>query len=317
VFGGWGKPFSPAIPVLAYGILLAASQEYYFVQLAPAIKDSPYFLGFILTLLEILYVVFAGFPSDNSAAFLYREIGAAIITTAAGLFMRQFLLAGDQSEEPQDRVFRALADEVKKDTVEFHDTQKLFVKLIKEFVQAREEMFSEEEKAFAEYLRSLREAASKLGNLPKRVEGTMAALEAGGARVAEISSALEDNLREAAEAYRRDAAEVGGAFMAAKGELNQQADSLANIAADAARSMSHFAGAVEKAASSAARGGRFRRNGRLAIDRNRRGAEEYRRLGGGPRSYRLRFAGRRSDCRRPDRNPARSRSGAGRRTVPS
>jgi hypothetical protein len=253
IFGGWGKPFSPAVPVLVYGMALAASQEYYFVQLGPTIKDSPYFLGFILTLLEILYIVFVGFPGDNAGPFLYREIGAAIITTATGLFMRQVLLAGDQSEDSQDRVFRTLADEVKKDTVEFHNTQKLFVSLIKEFVQTREEMFSEEEKASAEYLRTLKEAAAKLGNLPRRVETTMNALENGAARIAEVSATLESGLRDTADSYRRDAASIADAFAAARGQLNQQADALANIAGEAARRMSEFGGAVEKAASSAAR----------------------------------------------------------------
>lgn len=253
IFGGWGKPFAPAIPVLLYGATLAASQDYYFVQLGPAIKDSPYFLGFILTLLEILYVVFVGFPSGDAAPFIYREIGAAIVTTAAGLFMRQLLLAGDRSEDAQDRIFRTLADEIKKDTIEFHDTQKLFVGLIKEFVQARERMFSEEEKAFAEYLGALRESAAKLGNLPKRVESTMSALQGSGARIAEISATLEDGLRGAAQSYQRDEAALAAAFAAARDDLTQRAASLAKITGETSRGLGEFAGSLEKASSSASR----------------------------------------------------------------
>jgi hypothetical protein len=166
VFGGWGKPFLPTLPVVGYGLVLIVSQEVYYVQLAASIRDSPYFLGFILTLIEILNVLFIGFPQENIGGFLFREIGAAILTTAAGLMMRQILLANDAAEEAQDRMFRTLAEEVRKDTVEFHQTQKLFVNLIREFVQTRERMFSEEEKASAEYLKVLREAATKLGGLP-------------------------------------------------------------------------------------------------------------------------------------------------------
>src|SRR5205807_1762760 len=138
VFGGWGKPFVPALPVIAYGLALIISQEVYFVQLGANVRDSPYFLGFLLTLLEILALLLVGLPEDNLSPFLYREIGAAILTTAAGLMARQRLLANDTAEEAQDRIFRRIADEVKKDTVEFHETQKLFVNLIREFAHARE-----------------------------------------------------------------------------------------------------------------------------------------------------------------------------------
>ena len=174
IFGGWWKPFSPAVPVFAYGAILLAVQDRYFVQFGPQPQDSPYFLGFILTLFEILNVVLIGFPQQNTDSFLFREIGAAILTTAVGLIMRQILLANDQAEEAQDRYSEPSRKKLRKDTVEFHDTQRLFVKLVREFVQVREEMFSSEEKAFAEYLKVLKDGALKLGALPKRVESVLA-----------------------------------------------------------------------------------------------------------------------------------------------
>jgi hypothetical protein len=235
IFGGWWKPFSPAVPVLAYGAILVAAQERYFVQLGPNLKDSPYFLGFILTLFEILNVVMIGFPQQNSDAFMFREIGAAILTTAVGLFMRQILLASDQAEEAQDRIFRTIAEEVRKDTVEFHDTQKVFVALVKEFVQAREGMFSDEEKAFAEYLKALKDGALRLGALPKRVETVLSALEKSGTRIGEISSGLENGLSVTAERFRRDVDSLTGSFVGSRRQLGDEILSLAQAISDVAK----------------------------------------------------------------------------------
>jgi len=166
--------------------------------------------------------VLIGFPQRGNDVFLFREIGAAILTTATGLFMRQILLASDRAEEAQDRIFRTIAEEVRKDTLEFHDAQKLFVKLIKEFVQAREEMFSDEEKAFAEYLKALKDGAQRVGALPKRVETVMVALENTGSRVAEISSELESGLRTTAERYRHDIDGLTDCLMAGRKQLSNE-----------------------------------------------------------------------------------------------
>lgn len=251
IFGGWWKPFSPAVPVLVYGAILLAVQDRYFVQFGPNLKDSPYFLGFILTLFEILNVVLIGFPQQNTDAFLFREIGASILTTAVGLFMRQILLANDQAEEAQDRIFRTIAEEVRKDTVEFHDTQRLFVKLVKEFVQVREEMFSSEEKAFAEYLRVLKDGALRLGALPKRVESVLAALEKSGSRIAEISSGLENGLSNTAERFRRDVDSLTGSFVASRKQLGDEISSLAQATSDVAKQMEPVRATIGQSASSA------------------------------------------------------------------
>ena len=235
IFGGWGKPFSPVVPVLVYGAILFLVQERYLVQLGPNLKDSPYFLGFILTLAEILNVVMIGFPQQNSDAFLFREIGAAILTTAMGLFGRQVLLASDQAEEAQDRIFRSIAEEVRKDTVEFHETQKVFVALVKEFVEVRETMFSDEERAFAEYLKALKDGALRLGALPKRVETVLAALEKTGTRIGEISAGLETGLSETAERFRNDVDGLTDSFIGSRKQLGDEIVSLAQVIGDVAK----------------------------------------------------------------------------------
>jgi hypothetical protein len=253
IFAGWGKPYSPSLPVFIYGLLLVVSQEYYYVQLGPTVKDSPYFLGFILTLVEIVDILLVGFPQENTNGFLFKEVGAAILTTVAGLFMRQILLASDPSEETQDRIFRTIAEEVRKDTVEFHNTQTMFVKLIREFVQTREQMFSEEEKAFAQYIKAFKDSSVKLANLPKRAESLLGALEDSGSRISQIVSALETGLNEAADSYRRDVDNVRGSFIAAREQFNAEATSLGKTLNTTIATLNDYASKLSQTASSSAR----------------------------------------------------------------
>ncbi len=181
IFAEWGKPLSPSLPVIAYGAVLFYCQKWLFVQLNATTKDSPYFLGFLLTLIALLQVLSLDLSGAVNKEFMVREVGAAILTTICGLFMRQLLLSRDPTEEAQDRVFQGLADEIRKDTLEFHQAQKLFVGLVKEFVQTREEMFAREEKAFSQYIEGLQEGATILGKIqrqyPKRVENLLDSIE--------------------------------------------------------------------------------------------------------------------------------------------
>jgi hypothetical protein len=253
VFGGWGKPFAPVLPVIGYGVALIVAQEVYFVQLGPNTGDSPYFLGFILTLIEILDVLLIGLPQqDRLGNFLYREIGAAILTTVGGLMARQRLISNDTAAEAQDRIFRRIADEVRKDIGEFHQTQKIFVGLIREFTQTREEMFSEEEKAFAEYLKALRDGALKLGALPKRVETTLTALDASGSRIAQITAQLEKTLQESVSTYQAGVQGLVAAFSTGRTLLDSECASLAKTIGNVANGLSGHTTTLGQMSSSAA-----------------------------------------------------------------
>jgi hypothetical protein len=167
IFSRLGAPWSPSVPVVAYGLLLFYAQAWFYVALNGTIKDSPYFLGFTLTLVALLQVLSAikpPVPGEPSIS-LTKEIGAAILTTVTGLFMRQLLLSRDPSEEAKDSVFQSLATEIRERTVDFHQSQKQFVALVQEFVSSRETLFSDEEKAFARYVERLEATGTRLGEL--------------------------------------------------------------------------------------------------------------------------------------------------------
>jgi hypothetical protein len=123
IFIEWGKPVTPSLPVVAYGLVLFYCQTHLYVQFNATTKDSPYFLGFLLTLIALFQILSSDLGESIGREFMVREVGAAVLTTVCGLFMRQLLLSRDPSEEAHDRVLQTLAEEIRRDTVEFHRAQ--------------------------------------------------------------------------------------------------------------------------------------------------------------------------------------------------
>jgi hypothetical protein len=193
----WG----PLVPVLFYGLALAYAQKRFFVQLDGTLKDSPYFLGFILTLFA-LYDIFLQISAAGDGGFaipvIVGKAGGAILPTVVGLFMRQVLLSLDPSEEARDALFQSLAKEIREQTVEFHQTQARFVKLVTEFTSAREKMFSREEKVFTRYVERLDAGASVLGRLqeqyPARIDELLAKAELARDRFAALNQQMEEQI---------------------------------------------------------------------------------------------------------------------------
>src|SRR6266704_1707626 len=99
IYASWG-PWVPALPVVLYGLMLLVAQVGHFVSLEDSVKDSPYFLGFLLTLAALLKAL-AAMGADlknpsaaaDSSSTLLAAASAAIVPTVAGLFMRQALLS--------------------------------------------------------------------------------------------------------------------------------------------------------------------------------------------------------------------------------
>src|SRR6266487_45382 len=105
--GGW----IAMIPVIVYGALLYIAQAFFLVSLDETVKDSPYFLGFLLTLSAIFKALglASGLSSSGGGqSSLLQAAGEAILPTLVGLFMRQALLSRDPAEDVRQAVFQSL-----------------------------------------------------------------------------------------------------------------------------------------------------------------------------------------------------------------
>ncbi len=244
-----GEPWAPSLPVLGYGLLLFYAQLRYYVDLNATVKDAPYFLGFILTLIALLKVLSGIRPGvTTDPTFLTQHVGAAILTTVAGLFVRQLLLSRDPAEEGRDAVFQSLAKEIKERTVDFYQSQKQFVALVQEFVATREGLFSQEEKAFTRYVERMQAAGTILGRLEsehvERFDKVLTAFDSastafaragseGATKLLHVRQEIEAQLKQEGESHRRAVASGAEALAASRSALEAELGALNGVLAGA------------------------------------------------------------------------------------
>ena len=163
LFADFGRPFLPSVPIVLYTLFLYVNRTAVGQQESDALKDSPYFLGFLLTMFG-LFKIFND-VSFNFALFgrnpelMTAEVGGAVLTTIVGLFSRQALygLVRDESPAEDDRLtslanavtshavafemarqqfFREMADERTKQSRELESTQERFLARLDELTRS-------------------------------------------------------------------------------------------------------------------------------------------------------------------------------------
>ena len=159
-------PWVPIALVFLYGLILLRAQTRHLTQLSAFTKDSPYFLGFVLTLIALVWIFRdLSRPDTGDEQFvssLFDGSAAALGTTVAGLVLRQWLHACDRLEDDRDEIFQTMACELRDHATHFAGSQRRLVALISEFTDSRETMLNQEERIFAEYIKRLRDAAFSL-----------------------------------------------------------------------------------------------------------------------------------------------------------
>jgi hypothetical protein len=239
--------WAPIVPVVLYAAGLLYAQGRFLVRLDGTLKDSPYFLGFILTLFA-LYDTFTQLAASSAGAvavgIVVGKAGAAILPTVAGLFLRQVLLSLDASEHAGEALFQSMAQEIRDRAAEFQRMHAGFLDLIREFTASREGMFAREEVAFARYVERLEAGASTLGALqeafPARaqellgsVEGLARSLRLAGAEAARQVEGWDERWRTQAEDLRQrqlaETEEAGRAATAARDGLRREMDELVSL----------------------------------------------------------------------------------------
>lgn len=163
-----GRPWLVTAPVVLYGALLAYSQTRLFVYLNGTLKDSPYFLGFILTLVA-LSKLFAeiGASGIGKPARLVSAVGEAILATVVGLVVRHLLFSLDASDSSRDEAFQTVMDSVRKNASDFQTAQQQLVQLVREFTTSRETLFDAERAAHVRFVASVTDTTARLGDLER------------------------------------------------------------------------------------------------------------------------------------------------------
>ncbi len=131
LFTDIGRPYLPSVPIVVYTLYLYANRTSVGQLGGDALKDSPYFLGFLLTMFALFKIFndvsFSSSLFGQNPALMTQEVGGAVLTTIVGLFCRQALLALVQDEAPEeDDRLAALATAVTSHAVAFEVARQQF-----------------------------------------------------------------------------------------------------------------------------------------------------------------------------------------------
>ncbi len=158
------------ISVVIYSLILLVAQFKYHILLSQENKNSPYFLGFILTM-WCLFNIFINIKKVEPATFgaiVIPQIGAAMLTTIVGLFMRHFLTSGSAEVSEQEKIFKAATDDLKENVIAYKMAQVKLINLIDEFVASHQQMMEQIGIASKEHLNLLSESSDALAKLGRQ-----------------------------------------------------------------------------------------------------------------------------------------------------
>ena len=167
LFAAVGQPFAPAIPILLYSAYLWLNRDAIEGTGGEVLRDSPYFLGFLLTMFALLLIFQDGLAAGGAVAkspvLFTQEVGSAILTTVVGLFCRQALQTlipsaqVDEGGERLERVAAALASHA----VQLERARQEFIATVAAESDRRQAVLADEQHRFLAELR--RDADAMIG----------------------------------------------------------------------------------------------------------------------------------------------------------
>lgn len=260
----WMPTLVSTAAVAAYGTLLWFAQHRYFVAHSHEVKNSPYIVGFVMTLAS-LFVLFwrSGKGLVDGTAdpdLVLGQIGAAIFTTVVGILWRHTLFTHDTAERQQDEVLRLYATQLRDQAVELDKSQRQLVKLIQEFVEEREKLFNREEQAFQQFVTGLEKGAQLLKQIetefPARFKSALEGVDKASAALAAGVDATAKNIELVAPTVDGAAALIGQAGAKLATSLSSGLDQIGDARqvlignlSDAASALGDVSSAVEGATS--------------------------------------------------------------------
>jgi len=254
IISGTGEPWAPSIPVVLYGTILFFCQNKYFLAFSSTVKDSPYFLGFILTLVGLVEILWVNIAREEGTAIVITKVASAILPTVFGIFLRQLLMSWDSGDAYFDREYQTIADGLRTDAAKFRDSQARFVQLVAEFVKTREELLSDEEKVFAEYVSGLKESTSILSKIqrdyPKRLADLFQKLDSLGDSVGQAAGRIQNTVTGLSDTYGQEFEKSRTALAAARAELESQIVALQAVFKSGLAGFTEHAESLKRAASS-------------------------------------------------------------------
>jgi hypothetical protein len=215
-------PLLVVIPIGVYTLILLYAQTALYTRLNVTLKDSPYFLGFLLTLTGLVKI-FWGLQAATGAPVtpgrIVKDAAGAIIATLMGLLGRQMAHSFDPGDEAREALFEGLADELRDQADKLRSAQRRFSDLLAEFTAAKELQFAREERAMEKWVGHVERTSLGLEQLAISYQPTVAKLLGDSTALANSFAAarqqIEQDFQSLQAGLRANVEQVGTAFRSA------------------------------------------------------------------------------------------------------
>lgn len=170
IFRNFYPQWIATLCVVIYSLIVLNAQVGYHISLSQETKNSPYFMGFLLTMWS-LFNIFIGIKEIKPATFgsiVVPQIGAAMLTTIAGLVMRHILTTGSIEVSEQEKIFKTATDELQENVNAYKMAQVKLIKLVEEFVSSHQKMMEQLSIASKQHLDLLSESSDALAKLGRQ-----------------------------------------------------------------------------------------------------------------------------------------------------
>ena len=222
------------------GVIARAQRRSNAREFTSTVKDSPYFLGFLLTLLG-LFTIFITIAIDRQhhvdvdVGELVGQAGGAILATVIGLFFRQILWSHDKVENEREVIFQNLSETLRNQAVEYQTQQAALATLVGDFVKTRKRLQTEEEKVHSRYLQHLEQTSNLLDQFnaqyPDKVAAVLTGLEQSGKNIAgataQLTTAIETIITDLSTTVSTQAQKFTASVSSAVGPIDRAGAELA------------------------------------------------------------------------------------------
>lgn len=249
-----GPWWIPALLVGGYSLVLWRAQETRAWVLSETLKDSPYYLGFLLTQIALVQT-FMSYSSDGQAVggldAVTFGIATALSTSIVGLIFRQIVILTDPIAIRRRSTLELLERQLEERISAYHDAQATFVSLVREFTEERTSLLANEKKQSGDYVRKLRATIRSLESSQESLADLVGVISSGLVQeVKNSSEAIVRQFGQASSAVKESGDRLSGNLSGLANDLRDAATELRSV--DAKSSLEELSGAAQLARDSLA-----------------------------------------------------------------
>lgn len=164
----------PAVLVVAYTVVLRVGRNEAERPLSDTLRDSPYYLGFLLTQVALV-ALFLRFRPELAADLtrLSQGLATALSTSIVGLIARQVVVLTTPRRHRRESELELGEGPLRLTIADYQSSQKDFVSFLDEFLTQREQLMESERAASRNYVKAVRSTLSSLQRVQEKISDNL------------------------------------------------------------------------------------------------------------------------------------------------